>query len=98
MKRETLLRKLDDSINALVILDYAKGVKDVLDDATARKLLTSREQSKVSEMVSLWENGTKVPFLVDMVKHHIATQIALSRGARYEDFDQKTLINELVFA
>lgn len=59
MKRETLLRKLDDSINALVILDYAKGVKDVLDDATARKLLTSREQSKVSEMVSLWENAAQ---------------------------------------
>lgn len=98
MKRETLLRKLDDSINALVILDYAKGVKNVLDDATARKLLTSREQSKVSEMVSLWENGTKVPFLVDMVKHHIATQIALSRGAKLEDFDRKTLINELVFS
>lgn len=27
----------------------------------------------------------------------IATQIALSRGAKLEDFDQKTLINELVF-
>ena len=98
MKRETALRKLDDAVNALVILDYTKGVKDVLDSRTARKSLTEGERSKVAEMLSLWENGTKVPFLVDMVKSHISAQIALSRGARYEDFDRKTLINELAFA
>lgn len=98
MKRETLLRKLDDSINALVILDCTKGVKDVLNSKNARKSLTEGERSKVTEMVALWESGTKVPFLVDMVKHHITTQIALIRGAQYEDFDRKTLINELAFA
>lgn len=98
MKRETVLRRLDDAVNALVILDYTKGIKDVLDSRTARKALTKGECSKVAEMVALWESGTKVPFLVDMVKHHITTQIALIRGAQYEDFDQKTLINELAFA
>lgn len=97
MKRETVLRMLDDAVNTLVILDYTKGVKDVLESKNARKSLTEGERSKVAEMLSLWENGTKVPFLVDMVKSHIATQIALSRGAKLEDFDQKTLINELVF-
>ena len=76
MKRETVLRKLDDAVNALVILDYTKGVKDVLDSKNARKSLTQCERSKVAEMVALWESGTKVPLMVDMVKSHIS---ALSR-------------------